>query len=56
MGGKTDKESSWHLETKTKLFSPAESLGGVELLIEVPGQMTHALVADSPLAIEGSDQ
>lgn len=55
MGGKTDKESSWHLETIAKLLSPAESLGVVELLIEVPGPMTRALVVDSPLAIEGSD-
>ncbi len=55
MGGKTDKESSWHLETTTKLFAPGESLGGVELLIEVPDPMIRALVADSPLAIDCSD-
>ena len=33
----------------TQLFTLAESLGGVESLIEVPGQMTHASVAGSPL-------
>jgi cystathionine beta-lyase/cystathionine gamma-synthase len=35
----------------TKLFSLAESLGGVESLIEHPGIMTHASVANSPLAV-----
>jgi cystathionine beta-lyase/cystathionine gamma-synthase len=35
----------------TKLFGLAESLGGVESLIEHPGIMTHASVADSPLAV-----
>ena len=37
---------------KTKLFTLAESLGGVESLIELPAPMTHASVADSPLAID----
>lgn len=32
----------------TKLFTLAESLGGVESLIELPAPMTHASVADSP--------
>ena len=35
----------------TRLFSLAESLGGVESLIEHPGIMTHASVANSPLAV-----
>lgn len=35
----------------TKLFFLAESLGGVESLIEVPAPMTHASVASSPLAV-----
>jgi cystathionine gamma-synthase len=34
----------------TRLFTLAESLGAVESLIEVPAAMTHASVADSPLA------
>lgn len=38
--------------TGTKLFTLAESLGGVESLIELPAPMTHASVADSPLAID----
>lgn len=39
---------------KTKLFFLAESLGGVESLIEHPGRMTHASVADSPLEVPGT--
>jgi cystathionine gamma-synthase len=35
----------------TKIFLLAESLGGVESLIEHPGVMTHASVAGSPLEI-----
>jgi cystathionine gamma-synthase len=37
---------------ETKLFTLAESLGGVESLIEMPAPMTHASVADSPQAID----
>jgi len=37
---------------RTRLFTLAESLGGVESLIEVPAAMTHASVADSPLAVD----
>jgi cystathionine gamma-synthase len=36
---------------RTDLFFLAESLGGVESLIEVPGPMTHASVAGSPLEV-----
>lgn len=36
----------------THLFTLAESLGGVESLIELPAPMTHASVADSPMAID----
>ncbi len=35
----------------TQLFTLAESLGGVESLIEVPAAMTHLSTANSPLAI-----
>lgn len=38
--------------TRTRLFTLAESLGGVESLIELPAPMTHASVADSPLAVD----
>jgi cystathionine gamma-synthase len=38
------------LVARTKFFKLAESLGGVESLIEVPLQMTHASTADAPFA------
>jgi len=38
--------------TRTKLFLLAESLGGVESLIDHPASMTHASVAGTPLAVE----
>ncbi len=36
----------------THIFALAESLGGVESLIEVPAAMTHMSVANSPLAVD----
>ncbi len=39
------------LAGRTRVFFLAESLGGVESLIEVPGPMTHASVAGSPLEV-----
>ncbi len=36
----------------TRLFTLAESLGGVESLIEIPAAMTHMSVAESPLAVD----
>jgi cystathionine gamma-synthase len=36
----------------TKIFTLAESLGGVESLIEVPAAMTHLSTANSPLAVD----
>ncbi len=36
---------------RTQLFTLAESLGGVESLIEHPARMTHASVAGSPLEV-----
>jgi cystathionine gamma-synthase len=38
----------------TTVFTLAESLGAVESLIEHPGLMTHASVANSPLQVPGS--
>ena len=38
---------------RTRLFTLGESLGGVESLIEHPARMTHASVAESPLAVPG---
>lgn len=36
----------------TRLFTLAESLGGVESLVEVPAPMTHASAAGSPLEVD----
>jgi cystathionine gamma-synthase len=36
---------------RAELFTLAESLGGVESLIEHPGRMTHASAAGSPLEV-----
>ncbi len=43
-------EEAEALVTRTKLFQLAESLGGVESLIEVPARMTHASTATAPFA------
>ena len=45
------KDEAVRVVQRTKLFFLAESLGGVESLIEVPAPMTHASVSDSPLAV-----
>jgi cystathionine gamma-synthase len=39
------------IATRTRIFSLAESLGGVESLIEVPQAMTHQSVEDSDAAV-----
>ena len=39
------------LVSRTKVFSLAESLGGVESLIEVPQAMTHGSVEGSAAAV-----
>jgi cystathionine gamma-synthase len=44
-------EEALEVARRTSLFFLAESLGGVESLIEVPGPMTHASVAGSPLEV-----
>ena len=41
------------MAAKTHIFTLAESLGGVESLIEIPATMTHASVAGSPLEVPG---
>jgi cystathionine beta-lyase/cystathionine gamma-synthase len=43
-------EEAVALVGRTKLFRLAESLGGVESLIEVPARMTHAATAGAPFA------
>jgi cystathionine beta-lyase/cystathionine gamma-synthase len=44
------EEDAIALVARTKVFKLAESLGGVESLIEVPARMTHASTADSSFA------
>src|SRR5690625_1020467 len=44
-------EKALEVCAKTRVFTLAESLGGVESLIEHPGQMTHAAVAGSDLEV-----
>jgi cystathionine beta-lyase/cystathionine gamma-synthase len=39
---------------RTRIFALGESLGGVESLIEHPGLMTHATLAESPFALPGN--
>lgn len=45
-------ESARRVAESTRIFALAESLGGVESLIEVPAVMTHASTASSTLAID----
>jgi cystathionine gamma-synthase len=39
---------------RTRIWKLAESLGGVESLIEQPTRMTHASTAEAPLAVPGN--
>ncbi len=45
------EEAARAFVSRTRLFTLAESLGGVESLIEHPYSMTHASTAASPLAV-----
>ncbi|HZD18439.1 MAG TPA: cystathionine gamma-synthase [Actinomycetota bacterium] len=45
------RDEAIRIAESTELFFLAESLGGVESLIEVPGPMTHASVAGSSLEV-----
>lgn len=47
------EEAAVALVDRTEIFTLAESLGGVESLIEHPGRMTHASVAGSALEVPG---
>ena len=50
--GRTASERATAIAEGTRLFTLAESLGGVESLIEVPAAMTHLSVAGSPLEVD----
>ena len=47
------EEAAVEVVNSARLFTLAESLGGVESLIEHPGRMTHASAAGSPLEVPG---
>ncbi len=49
---KGGKEAAIRVVEATRIFALAESLGGVESLIEVPAAMTHLSVAGSPLEVD----
>ena len=46
------REAAERVAEATKLFALAESLGGVESLIEVPAAMTHMSTSQSALAVD----
>jgi cystathionine beta-lyase/cystathionine gamma-synthase len=46
----SDEETAVELVARTKVWMLAESLGGVESLIEHPARMTHASTAEGPFA------
>ncbi|HSL96972.1 MAG TPA: PLP-dependent transferase [Candidatus Deferrimicrobiaceae bacterium] len=49
--GRTARDRALAICESTRIFTLAESLGGVESLIELPAVMTHASVAGSPLQV-----
>ena len=49
---KAGREAAIKVVESTKIFTLAESLGGVESLIEVPAAMTHLSVAGSQLEVD----
>jgi cystathionine beta-lyase/cystathionine gamma-synthase len=49
--GRSPEERARRFAECTHLFHLAESLGGVESLVEIPAVMTHGSVANSPLEV-----
>ena len=47
----SDEQEAVDVVGRTKIWKLAESLGGVESLIEHPARMTHASTADAPFAV-----
>ena len=45
------EEEAVALVARTRVWTLAESLGGVESLIEHPYRMTHASTAEAPIAV-----
>ena len=52
--GRSGAERARRFCEGTRIFALAESLGGVESLVEVPAVMTHASVTSSPLEVPPS--
>lgn len=50
-GGRSAAERAHRFAEATRVFTLAESLGGVESLVEIPAAMTHGAVAGSSLEI-----
>jgi cystathionine gamma-synthase len=50
--GRSAEQRATDVAESTRLFTLAESLGGVESLVEVPATMTHASVAGSALEVD----
>jgi cystathionine gamma-synthase len=50
--GRTERERAVAVCEAVRVFTLAESLGGVESLIELPAVMTHASVSGSPLEVD----
>jgi cystathionine gamma-synthase len=48
------EEEAVGLVARTRIWKLAESLGGVESMIELPARMTHASTADAPFAVPPS--
>jgi cystathionine beta-lyase/cystathionine gamma-synthase len=49
--GRSSEERARRFSECTHIFALAESLGGVESLVEIPAVMTHGSVANSPLEV-----
>ena len=49
--GRSPEERARRFAEGTRIFALAESLGGVESLVEIPAVMTHGSVANSPLEV-----
>lgn len=52
--GRSPDDRARRFAEGTRIFSLAESLGGVESLVEIPAVMTHGSVADSPLQVSAA--
>ncbi len=53
-GGRSATDRAIAIAESTRLFTLAESLGGVESLVEIPATMTHASVAGSHLEVDSA--